>query len=106
MYTTDEKLRFLDCLIDGVEDQRKKEILSEIKSDVAALPATSRQLSIVRDRLREANEQAMLQNESKKQFVLQLLKDSGVYDDIIKEARRAAESAASSECCRLSGINL
>lgn len=106
MHTTDEKLRLLDHLIRGVEDQDKKEILSEILSDVAALPATSRQLSVVRDRLREVNEQMMLQNESKKQFVLQLLKSSGAYDDIINDAKQAAQSAASSECCRLSGINL
>lgn len=106
MHTTDEKLRFLDRLIDGVEDQSKKEILSEIRSDVATLPATSHMLASTRDKLQKASEKLSTQRSGIKELAIHILKDSGVYDDIIKEAKRAAESAASSECCRLSGINL
>lgn len=106
MYTTDEKLRFLDRLIDGVEDQRKKEILSEIRSDVATLPATARMLETARGRFQKTSEKLAAHRSNTKELAIRILKESGVYDDIISEAKRAAESAASQEYCRVSGINL
>lgn len=106
MHTIEQKLHFIDRLSESAKTDDEKEILSEISDDIANFSAVFADLNATRKQLRDTEEKINSQNEKTKQLIMLFLKDSGVYDAIIEDAKRAAESAASSECCRLSGINL
>lgn len=88
------------------DDEEIAEILFEIREDVAAFAVNASRLMKTEDKLREAREKELVRNETLKQAFMNLLKDSGVYDAILEDAKEVAARKASSEVCRLSGIEL